>query len=174
MPRALLCGLLVLGWLSRPPAASAHHFTIDLKVQAGKATRSASAEAAAPGVKPKPRGVLRVRAGTPITARWTLTSADPKTTYKDVLVHFFAVKIDKLGQTIVPKLTKGVAAEGALTMDFAPKDATKGELTFTIDTPGVYLVRLETIGAAGKGLDAHEHFAALDVVVEAGAEKGSP
>jgi len=39
-------------------------------------------------------------------------------------------------------------------------------LTFTIDTPGVYLVRLETIGAAGRDPDAHEHFAALDVVVE--------
>jgi hypothetical protein len=166
MPRALLCGLLVLGWLSRPPAASAHHFTIDLKVHAAKARQTASAEAAAPGVKSKPRAVLRVRARTPITARWTLTSADPKTTYKDVLVHFFAVKIDKLGQAIVPKLTKGVAAESALTMDFGPKDATKGELTFTIDTPGVYLLRLETIGAAGMGPDAHEHFAALDVVVK--------
>jgi hypothetical protein len=174
MPRALLCGLLVLGWLNRPPTAAAHHFTIDLKVQAGKAMKSASAEAAAPGVKPKPRGVLRVRARTPITARWTLTNADAKTTYKDVTVHFFAVKIDKLGQTILPKLTKGVAAESALTMDFGPKDATKGELTFTIDTPGVYLLRLETIGAAGRGPDAHEHFAALDVVIEAGAEKGSP
>jgi hypothetical protein len=166
MPRALLCGLLVLGWLSRPLAASAHHFTIDLKVQADKATKSASAETAAPGVKAKPRGVLRVRARAPITVRWTLTNADPKTTYKDVLVHFFAVKIDKLGQPIVPKLTRGVAAESALTMDFGPKDATKGELTFMIDTPGVYLLRLETIGAAGRGPDAHEHFAALDVVVE--------
>src|SRR5439155_1522421 len=108
----------------------------DLKVQADKATKSASAQVAAPGVKPKPRGVLRVRARTPITARWTLTNADPKTTFKDVLVHFFTVKIDNLGQTVVPKLTKGVMAESALTMDFGPKDATKGELTFTIDTPG--------------------------------------
>jgi hypothetical protein len=174
MPRALLCGLLVLGWVLRPPAASAHHITIDLKVQADKATKTAAAEIAAPGVKPKSRGVLRVRAGTPITARWTLTNADAKTTYKDVLVHFFTVKIDKVGQATVPKLTRGVAAESALTMDFRPKDATKGGLTFTIDTPGVYLLRLETIGAAGAGPDAHEHFAALDVVVEERAEKGSP
>jgi hypothetical protein len=164
MPRVLLCGLLLSGLL-RPGVAAAHHFTIDLKVQAGKASKTASAETAAPGAKPKPRAVLRVRAKTPITARWTMTNADAKTTYKDVLVHFFTVKIDKLGQATVPKLVKGVAAESALTMDFKPKDATRGELTFTIDTPGVYLLRLETIGAA-VGADGHEHFAALDLLVE--------
>jgi hypothetical protein len=73
--------------------------------------------------------------------------------------------VDKVGQTTVPKLNRGVAAESALTMDFRPKESTHGELTFRIDTPGVYLVRVETIGAA-VGLEGHEHFATLDVVVE--------
>lgn len=165
MPRALLTGWLLLGWLCWPAAVSAHHITIDLKAQAGKETKSASAETAAPGVKPKLRGVLHARVKAPITVRWTLTNADPKTTYKDVIVHFFAVKVEKVGQTTVPKLTRGVAAESALTMDFRPKDAARGELTFRIDAPGIYLVRVETIGAA-VGRDGHEHFATVDVVVE--------
>ncbi len=165
MLRACLAGWLLLGWLCWPAAVAAHHFTIDLKVQAGKACKSASAESAAPGVKPKPRGVLHAKVRAPITVRWTLTNADAKTTYKNVIVHFFAVKVDKVGQTTAPKLDRGVAAESALTMDFSPKDATNGELTFRIDGPGVYLLRVETIGAA-VGLNGHEHFAALDLVIE--------
>ena len=56
-------------------------------------------------------------------------------------------------------------AETALTMDFQPKDQTKGELTFTLDQPGLYLLHLETIGAA-VGAEGHEHFAALDLSVQ--------
>ncbi len=164
MLRTLLAGLLVLGWLSRPAPAAAHHFTIDLKVQADKATRTATADTAGAGVKSRERAVLRVKARTKIAVRWTLTNAG-KTTVKDVIVHFFAVAQDKVGQVTVPKLTRGVAAESALSMDFQPKDSTRGELSFTLDTPGAYLLRLETIGAAAGGED-HEHFAALDIVVE--------
>jgi hypothetical protein len=58
-----------------------------------------------------------------------------------------------------------VAAESALTMDFNPKDATRGELSFTLERPGFYLLRLETIGAA-VGADGQEYFAALDLEVE--------
>ena len=56
--------------------------------------------------------------------------------------------VSQLGQRNVPKLNMGVAAESALTMDFAPKDATRGALSFTIERPGFYLLRLETRGAA--------------------------
>ena len=64
----------------------------------------------------------------------------------------------------MPKLDKGVIAESALSMDFGPKDKSEGELSFTIDKPGCYLLRLETIGATA-GPAGHEDFAALDVEV---------
>jgi hypothetical protein len=165
MSRPLLTGLLTLGWLAWPAPAAAHHFTIDLKIQAGKSGTTVHAEMAAIGVKPKERAVLRVKSGNRITVQWTLTNMDAKAVFKDVLVHFFAVKEEKLNQVAPAKLIKGVVAESALTMDFAPKDATKAELAFTIDAPGFYHLRLETIGAA-VGVDGHEHYAALDLVVE--------
>ena len=65
----------------------------------------------------------------------------------------------------MPKLNKDVVAETAMTMDFKPKDKAKGEVTVEIDKPGAYLVRIETIGAAS-GANLHEHFAALDLVIE--------
>jgi hypothetical protein len=144
--------------------ARADHFTIDLGVQAGKVSQTAHAEMAAIGVKPKERAILEVKAGERISVKWALASAAPKETVKDVTVHFFVVKEEKAGQQIVPKLDRDVIAESALTMDFKPKDKTKGELSFTIEKAGAYLLRLETIGAAA-GTDGHEHFAALDLVV---------
>jgi hypothetical protein len=148
-----------------PPAvARADHFAIDLEARAGKESKTAHAEAAALGATPKPRPVLEVKAGERVTVKWTLRCTDPKETYKDVVVHFFAVKEEKTGQQAVPKLDRDVTAESALTMDFKPKDANDAELSFTVDRPGSYLLRLETIGAA-VGLEGHEHYAALDLVV---------
>ena len=49
-----------------------------------------------------------------------------------------------------------------LLIAFGPKDKNEGEMTFTIDKAGCYLLRLETIGAIA-GPAGHEDFAALDV-----------
>ena len=163
MLRAFACGLVLLGGSLGAPAR-ADHFTIDLEVKTPDAAKAAHAEAAGIGVKPKARGVLEARAGARLTAGWTLTSVAPKAKFKNVLVHFFVVKEDQVGQQVVPKLDKEVWVETALTMDFNPGDKNQGELSFVIDKPGTYLLRLETIGAA-VGIEGHEHFAALDLVV---------
>jgi hypothetical protein len=139
-------------------------FAIELTVKTAVASKTAHTDAVALGVKPKDRSVLEARAGERVTVQWTLRNADPKTTFKDVTVHFFAVKEEKAGQQAVPKLDRGVAAESALTMDFKPKDSNEGELSFTIDKPGTYLVRVETLEAA-QGPDGQEYFAAIDLVV---------
>ena len=47
-------------------------------------------------------------------------------------------------------------------MDFGPGDKNEGELSFTLEKPGSYLFRVETIGAAA-GPAGHEDFTALDV-----------
>jgi hypothetical protein len=162
MPRAAFAALVLLGGLQSP--AGAHHFAIDLEVRSGAGRQMAHAEAAAIGSKPKARAVLEVRSGAPVTVKWTLRSADPKATFKDVVVHFFIVKEEAAGQPSVPKLDRDVVAESALTMDFKPGDQARGGLTATVEKPGNYLLRLETIGAA-VGVNGHEHFAAVDMVV---------
>jgi hypothetical protein len=164
MRPAAALGLVLLGWFSCAVGVRADEFAIDLEARAGKESKTAHAEAAALGAAPKPRAVLEAKAGERVTVKWALRCTDAKETYKDVIVHFFAVREEKTGQQAVPKLDKDVAAESALTMDFKPKDAADGELSFTVDRPGSYLLRLETIGAAA-GLEGHEHFAALDLVV---------
>jgi hypothetical protein len=164
MLRTASIGLAVCGSLLFPGAARADHFAIDLKVSVRAGTKTAHADTAAIGVQPKPRGVVDVRAGEKIAVAWTLRSSDAKNTYNDVLVHFFVVREEKAGQQAVPPLDKSVAAESALTMDFKPGDRADATLEFTLESPGSYLLRLETIGAA-VGSDGHEHFAAMDLVV---------
>ena len=110
---------------------------------------------------PKARKVLKGKVGVPLKISWTVTSAGTKMEMKNIVVHFFTVKEAKLGQQDTPKLTKDVTAESAVSLDFAPGDKTKGSLTFAVDQPGFYLMRLETIGAGGSG-----SFRALDLAIQ--------
>ncbi len=160
MVRVFLPALLVLAGLL--PSARADDFAIDLEARQGKASRTAHAGQLAIGARAKPRGLLVVKAGERVTVKWTLTRTASKEVVKDVVVHLFVVKEEKAGQRAVPKLDRDVLAETAMTMDFNPKDRAHGDLTFSIEKPGTYLLRLETIGAA-RGPEGHEHFAALDV-----------
>jgi len=146
-------------------AARAHHFAIDLEARAAGQSQTAHGEMLAVGIKTKPRAVLHLKAGERVKVKWTLTNSHAKDSFKNVLVHFFVVKEDQAGQQVVPKLGRGVVVESALTMDFGPGDKSGGDLSFTIDAPGAYLLRLETIGTAVEP-EAHEHFAALDLVVD--------
>src|SRR5919201_573509 len=52
----------------------------------------------------------------------------------------------KPGRRAVLKLDKDVVVESALTMDFKPGEKSTGGLSFQINTPGTYLVRVESIG----------------------------
>jgi hypothetical protein len=163
MFRALCLSLLMLG--ASAPVAPAHHFTIDLQVEAAGQSRTAHAETLALAAKPKTRPVLHVKRGDRVKVKWVLTNSHAKDSFKDVVIHFFAVKEEQADQRVVPKLGKSVTVESASTVDFRPGDKTRAELSFTIDAPGAYLLRLETIGAAIEP-GGHEHYAALDVVVQ--------
>ena len=133
---------VVLGFFA-PALVHAAPFRIELLVRAGKAPQTAEAVFPAPDTKPQPRPVLTADVGTSITLRWTLRNTDQAATVKDVLVHVFVVKQDKPDQPAVPKLTKNVLLESALTMDFRPRDRTEGEVTFTVPQAGCYLIRVE-------------------------------
>lgn len=157
-----LC-LFALSFLSTARLAYADHFLIDLEAKSGAATKTATVSTTGSVAKPKARGILEIKPGESMTVKWTVTYTAKQGMVKDQLIHFFVVKEEKVGQVAVPKLDKDVAVESALTMDFNPKDKTDGELTFTLDRPGSYLLRLEASKADG---DDHEHFAALDIVVK--------
>jgi hypothetical protein len=159
-----MLALAVAGWLASG-SARADHFTVKLEVKAGKQAKSATTDTFGLGAKPKERGVFEAKAGQTLTIKWTVESTAKQGMVKDVTIHFFVVKEAKVGQTAIPELDKDVPAEGALTMDFKPKDKSDGEFTVQIDTAGSYLIRVETRGAA-VGETGHEHFAALDLVIK--------
>lgn len=142
-------------------AARADDFTIEVKVQAGKKPESAEAKYPPPDGKVLPRVVLMTTVDAPVSVKWSVRRTD-KEPVKDVLVHFFVVKIDKADQPEVPKLTKNVVAESALTMDFKGQDKAEGEISFAAPNPGRYLLRLELKNAGKKD----EPFAALELLVK--------
>ena len=161
----LILGLVALvGWASCNAFAD-EAFAIDLTIGAGKSSKTVHGESAAPLAKPKNRQILEVKPGERVTVKWKFVNTDQKTTIKDVTIHFYAVKAENAAQTAIKKLDQGVIAESALNMDFGPKELNEGELHFAIDRPGLYLLRVETIGAVA-GPAGQEEFAALDVNVK--------
>jgi hypothetical protein len=110
------------------------------------------------------RPVVELEHDKTVVLSWHAENKDKSETYEDVLVHFFVVEEKRTGQSEVPKLSAGVIYEGALTMDFRPRDATDWRSKFKIPDAGNYLVRVETIGMAAR--HGHEHFAAMDLVVK--------
>jgi hypothetical protein len=160
----LLLALTALGGLFAVAAAASEPFAIDLEVRCGKASKTAHAESAAPGAKPSERAILEINAGDKITVHWKLQGADAKAKIEDVTVHFVAVKEEQANQPPPHKLVKGVVAESALIMDVGPKETNESQLSFNIDKPGYYLIRVETLDAAAGGA-SHDDFAVLDVKV---------
>ena len=156
--------LTALGGLFTAAAAASEPFAIDLEVRCGKASQTAQAESAAPDAKPSERGLLEVNAGDKITVHWKLHGADAMAKIEDVTIHFVAVKEEQPNQPAPHKLVKGVVAESALIMDVGPKEINESQLSFNIDKPGYYLIRVETLDAAAGGA-SHDDFAAIDVKV---------
>jgi hypothetical protein len=146
-------------------ATRADHLTFEAEVNVDGLRKKCGADISAPGVKAKPREALDVPVGKQITVKWTATHTGTDEALKDVVIHFFVVKEEKAGQATIPKLDRDVLAESALTMDFKPRDKQTGELTFQIDARGVYLLRVESLGAV-VGIGGHEDFAALDLIVK--------
>ena len=157
----VVMSLFALGQLE----AASTDFAIDLHVKLAKQTKKIAGGEITIGSRPKSRAVIEGMAGKDLTVSWSVRNSSKLTMFKDVTVHFFAVKIGKAGQQEVPRLDKNVPAESALSMDFKPKDKSEGELTFAIEKPGTYLLRIETLGAA-QGGKIQEYFAALDLVIK--------
>ena len=159
----LLFALTALGGLVAA-AAAPEPFAIDLELRCGKVSKTAHAESAAPDAKPSERAILEVKAGDKITVHWKLQAPTPRPRSRTSRFTSSRSKRIQPNQPPPHKLVKGVVAESALIMDVGPKETNESQLSFTIDKPGYYLFRVETLDAAAGGA-SHDDFAALDVKV---------
>lgn len=143
-------------------SARAEHAKIRLDVSTPKDQQAAFVDQTPPASGKNPRPVLRARVNDPIRVQWMLTNVYPHKTLENVVVHFFVAREEKVGQKDLPDLSGDVILESAFDMDFKPGSKAGQRTTLRIDTPGVYLVRIETRQTQSD----HEHFSAIDLVIE--------
>ncbi len=150
---------------ANPGPSRAEHAKISLDVSASGEQATAFVDQTPPEHGKNPRPVIKARAGEPVKIQWTLTNIYPHKTLENVVVHFYVARQDKVGQKPTPDLgvEANVVLESAFEMDFKPGAKAGARNTLRVDRPGVYLVRVESRQTQSD----HEHFAAVDLVVEA-------
>jgi hypothetical protein len=152
---------LILALAGSAPARG-EHAKINLDVSTSRENVTAFVDQTPPDWGKNPRPVLKAKVNEPIRIQVLLTNVYPHKTLEKVVVHFYIAKEGKAGQKELPDLKGDVVIETAFDMDFKPGGKAGQRSTVKIDTPGVYLVRIET----GNTQSDHEHFAAIDLVVE--------
>ncbi len=158
-PAALLSLALALG----TGLARAEHAKITLDVVAPGERQTAYMDQTPPASGKNPRPVVHAKAGEPIKVQYLFVNTYPNKTVQDVVVHFYIARIESEGQKDLPELAgDALVIENAFDMDFRPGGKAGGRTTVKIDTPGVYLVRVESRNTQSD----HEHFAAIDLVIE--------
>jgi hypothetical protein len=145
-----------------PWEARAEHAKITLEVATPGGQQTAFMDQTPPDWGKNPRPVVKARAGDPIKIQWMFINIYPHKTLENVVVHFFVAREAKVGQKELPELKDDVVLEAAFDMDFKPGGKAGQRQTLRINDPGVYLIRVES----GKTQSDHEHFAAIDLVVE--------
>jgi hypothetical protein len=160
--------LALLGVTGMASVALAEHATIDLRVfhydpgsgiLKGESSSSADEEPPAGGVKPRP--LMKVKAREPLVLQFYFTNTYPHGDLKDATVTYFVVKVRGPRQKTLPDLKDSVV-QGTFGLTFKPKGKVGSRIAFTIDTPGFYLVRVQS----GNTQSDHEHFSAIDLQVE--------
>ena len=139
----------------------AEHAKINLEVTVGRETATAHVDQTPPDSGKNPRPVVKAKVNEPIRINYLLTNVYPHKTLENVVVHFYVARQNKVGQKELPDLKGDVVTESAFDMDFKPGGKAGQRTTLKIDTPGVYLIRIETRNTQSD----HEHFSAIDLVV---------
>lgn len=161
-----LLGLLLIGGWT---AARGEHARIDLRVMQydpgtgqlkSQATASADAEPPVGGVNARP--LLKVKANDPLILQFIYTNTYPHGNVKGAGVSYFVVREDKIKQKQLPDLTKDVVTRGRFDLNFKPHCRVGARVQFTIPTPGIYLLRVQSENTNSD----HEHFSAIDLQVE--------
>lgn len=157
--RPLLAALLLL---VAATSATAEHAKLNLDVIVPGDQKTAHVDQTPPASGKNPRPVVKAKVGDAIKIEWHFQNVYPHKTLKDVVVHFYVARQEKVGQKDLPRLGDDVTLETAFEMDFKPGAKAGARGTLRIDSPGVYLVRVES-----RQTDSdHEHFAAIDLVIE--------
>lgn len=161
MPKATLstAALCAFLWASY---ARAEHAKINLDVITPTDQKTAHVDQTPPASGKNPRPVVKGKVNEPIKFEWHFTNTYPNKTIENVVVHFFIARQEKVGQKELPDLQGDVVLESAFHMDFKPGAKAGQRNKLKIDTPGVYLVRVESRETQSD----HEHFAAIDLVIE--------
>jgi hypothetical protein len=144
------------------PAARAEHAKITLDVISPSGQETAHMDQTPPEWGKNPRPVVKAKVGDAIKIQWLFINIYPNKTLENVVVHFFVVREEKVGQKALPELNENVVLETAFDMDFRPGGKAGQRNMLRLNEPGVYLIRVES----GKTQSDHEHFAAIDLVVE--------
>lgn len=164
----ILVGIPLLLWWQGSSAVLAEHAKINLEVSSPTDQVAAFVDQTPPDSGKNPRPVLKAKVGDRIRINWLFTNVYPHKILENVVVHFFIAREEKQGQKELPNLAvaDNVVLESAFDMDFKPGTKAGQRHTLKIDQPGVYLIRLESKETKSD----HEHFAAVDLVVEEAAK----
>jgi hypothetical protein len=160
--RRSIAGLSVTLLALAASSARAEHAKINLDVVVPGDQKTAFVDQTPPEAGKNPRPVIKAKVGDPIKVEWLFTNVYPHKTIENVVMHFFIARQERVGQKTVPDLKGDVVLESAFDMDFKPGTKAGARTTLKIDTPGVYLIRVESRGTQSD----HEHFAAIDLVIE--------
>ena len=162
--RLMTSAILGIAIVAVAPAcpAWAEHAKIQLEVAGRRDQVTAYVDQTPPEWGKNPRPVLKVRRHEPVKVQFHLTNVYPHKTLENVVVHFFVVREEKVGQKPIPDLKGEVVLETAFDMDLKPGGKAGQRTTFRVDEPGIYLIRVETRNTQSD----HEHFAAIDLVIE--------
>jgi len=138
-------------------------YEMSLKVSDGQHERAATTQLSERHGPGQSRLVLDGHAGAKFTATWKVARS-ARDEAKDVLVHFYVVRIGRAGEAPPPLEPAKVAIESALTMDFPHAEASSATLQFKVEQPGIYLVRVEARPNSEE--PGHEEYAAMDLVLK--------
>lgn len=138
-------------------------YAVSLDVSDGTNKLSVHNDSPKPQPPDEKRPSMAGHADAQFTATWKVARR-AKDEAKDVLVHFYVVRLDRAGQAPPALAPQRVPIESALTMDFPPGHSAGATLKFRVDQPGIYLVRVET--RPGSDDSDHEDFAAMELAVK--------
>jgi hypothetical protein len=161
--RAFTVAAIGLALLLSAATARAAGYAAELKVSDGTISKSSTSKPPAPADHRPRRPTFEASADAKFTATWKVVRTNPGEA-KDVLIHFVVVKLDRPGQAIPSLEPARVPIECALTMDFPKDKSASGSQQFHLDSPGVYLVRIEA--GADPDKPGQEDLAELEVVVK--------
>jgi hypothetical protein len=150
------------GLLLSPPMVE--HAKINLDVTVGTEQVTAFVDQTPPDHGKNPRPVIKAKEGEEVKIVAMFTNTYPNKTIENVVIHFYVARQDKVGQKATPDLTveENVILETAMEMDFKPGAKAGSRTKLHAPKPGVYLIRIESRQTNSD----HEHFAAVDLVVE--------